>query len=251
MLHRRTVLKLAVLMGAALAAPGLALAATRPVALVTKAGRKVAGALALPSKTPAGAVLLIHDQWGLDQRIKDIAELVARSGYIGLAVDLFDGELPDSPDAARAAVHGLRPSEAGDKLSAAVDWLRAHPKGNGRVASIGWSFGGGWSLAAALIAPLDAAVVYYGFVGKTAAELRKLQGPVLGHFAIHDPFIDTAMTEGYAKEMAEAGKRLEIYHYAAQHGFAHPADERYDEANAKLAWRRTLAFLKRNLAPTI
>lgn len=123
-------------------------------------------------------------------------------------------------------------------------WLKSDKRSTGKVASIGWCFGGGWALNAALAEPVDATVVYYGNVAKTADELKPLEGPVLGHFAEKDGWINHAMVDGFAAAMTKAGKRLEAHWYDADHAFANPTGARYDEADAKLAWERTLAFLK-------
>ena len=95
--------------------------------------------------------------------------------------------------------------------------------------------------------PVDATVVCYGDVAKTAAELAPLQGPVQGHFAEQDQWINHAMVDGFSAAMREAGKTLEVYWYDADHAFANPTGARYDEADAKLAWERTLEFLKRTV----
>ena len=77
------------------------------------------------------------------------------------------------------------------------NWLRKHERGNGKVATIGWCFGGGWSLNASLAAPVDATVVYYGNVAKKTDQLTSLKGPVLGHFATKDKWINQKMIDGY------------------------------------------------------
>ena len=119
--------------------------------------------------------------------------------------------------------------------------------GDGKLATIGWCFGGGWSLNASLAAPADATVVYYGSVAKTEDQLARLKGPVLGHFATKDQWINEDMVGGFEKAMAAAGKPFETHWYEAEHAFANPSGGRYDETDATLAWQRTLAFLKLHL----
>ena len=253
MFARRAMMKgvAALPLAAVLADPRLAAAAAgglEKVELTTAGGRKVAAALAMPAKTPAPAMVLIHEWWGLNDQIKAVAAEFASQGYIGLAVDLYGGGVGATPDQARALMGSLKADEATDTLTAWGDWLRGHAASSGKLGSVGWCFGGGWSLNMSLATPVDATVVYYGNVAKTADQLATLQGPVLGHFASRDGFIDSAMVEGFVVAMRQAGKPLTVHVYDADHAFANPTGSRYDEADAKLAWQRTMAFLERHLA---
>ena len=136
------------------------------------------------------------------------------------------------------------PAEARETMSAWVDWLKKHPDGNGKVATIGWCFGGGMALQAALDRPVDGTIVYYGNVARTADELKNLRGPVLGIFATEDQWINPAMVQGFEAEMKKAGKVLELHNYDANHAFANPTGQNYDAADARQAWDHTAAFLK-------
>lgn len=109
-------------------------------------------------------------------------------------------------------------------------------RANGKVAVIGWCCGGGWSLDASLAAPVNATVIYYGNVKKSAADLKPLKGPVLGHFATQGKFINRPLVEGFVAVMKEAGKSLEHYWYDADHAFANPTGARYDKPDVLLAW---------------
>ena len=133
---------------------------------------------------------------------------------------------------------------AAKDVSKLVDWLKKHPDGNGKIASLGWCFGGGMALQAALDRPLAGAVVYYGNVARTADELKNLKGPVLGQFATQDQWINPAMVQGFEAEMKKAGKVLELHSYDANHAFANPTGQNYDAADARQAWDHTAAFLK-------
>jgi carboxymethylenebutenolidase len=216
-------------------------------AITTEKGRSVKAALALPATTPAPAVLLIHEWWGLNDQIKSMAAELAREGYLALAVDLFEGKVTAKSDEARALVGAVRNEDALDTLAAWIGWLKRHPKSTGKVATLGWCFGGAWALNAAIAAPVDATIVYYGRVTRVAADLKNLKGPVLGHFARRDQFIDEPMVMAWEAEMQAAGKAYRSYWYEADHAFANPTGGRYDAEDAKLAWRRTFAFLKAEL----
>jgi len=237
-------------LAAVLADPRLARAAAaglEDVSTTTASGATVTAALARPAAVPAPAVLLIHEWWGLNDQIKTMAAAFAEAGYLALAVDLYGGKTGATPEEAQALMKAVDPAAATEALGAWIDWLRASPEGNGKVATVGWCFGGGWSLNASLARPVDATVIYYGNVAKTAADLAPLKGPVLGHFATQDKFIDKPMVDGFQQALSEAGKTATIEWYEADHAFANPSGGRYDEADAALSWDRTLAFLKANL----
>ena len=210
----------------------------------------VQGALALPDGEVGPAVLLIHEWWGLNDQIKAVAAELAKLGFVAFAIDLFDSEPATEPDAAMALVEGLDREVATAKLVAAIEWLASYDRTTGKVGTVGWCFGGGWSLDASLATPVDATVIYYGNVEKTAAEVEPLYGPVLGHFATEDKFITRDMVDRFERAMAEAGKSefLTVYWYDADHAFANPSGARYDASDARLAWDRTLEFLRAALA---
>ena len=234
-----------------LADPLLARAAAGGLQDVTIAagGRKVSGALAMPAKTPAAAVLLIHEWWGLNDQIKSVAAELAREGYIALALDMYDGKLagPGDREAARRYMKAVDPVLGTETVKAWAQWLKAHKKATGKVGTVGWCFGGGWSLNASIAEPVDATVIYYGRVNAEAAELKALKGPVLGHFATRDKWINSKMVSAFEAEMKKAGKTITSHWYEADHAFANPTGARYDKADARIAWERTLAFYKANL----
>lgn len=252
MYARRSVIKgvAGLPLAAVLADPLLAQAAAstlKTVNLTTAGGYKVTGALAEPAAARAPAIMLVHEWWGLNDQIKSVAREFANEGYLALAVDLYGGKVASVPDDARSYMKQVDAKVATDTVASWVDWLRKHGRGNGKVATVGWCFGGGWSLNASLAAPVDATIVYYGNVAKSADQLKPLSGPVQGHFATQDQWINQKMVGGFESAMAEAGKSFETHWYEANHAFANPTQARYDEADAKLAWERTLTFLKKNL----
>ena len=224
-----------------------AAASLQTVTTKTPSGRSISAALAMPDKKPAAAVMLVHELWGLNDQIKSVASEIAKQGYLGLAVDLYGGKSASTPEDAEKLMKAVVPAEASETMSTWVDWLLKNPDCNGKVASIGWCFGGGMALQAALDRPLDAAVVYYGNVARSADELKALKGPVLGQFANEDQWINPKMVDGFEAAMKQAGKKLEDYRYDANHAFANPTGDHYDAEDARLAWDRTVAFLKATL----
>lgn len=257
MLARRDILKgvasapLAGLpLAAVLADPDLARAAAAGLhdyTINTPLGGRVSGALAMPKSVPAPTVVLIHEWWGLNDQIKAVAAEFAQLGYLALAVDLMDGKVATTPDQARAQMQAVDPVAATDTMDGWIEWLGVHDASTHKIGTVGWCFGGGWSLNASIAAPVDATVVYYGRVTRKADDLKKLKGPVLGHFGTQDGFINEPMVSAWEKEMDKAGKPYTTHWYDANHAFANPSSARYDEADAKLAWERTLKFLGENL----
>lgn len=251
MLARRTVLKTTAAgaglsMAAVLSDPRLASAQakqTETVTLTTPSGRQVSAALATPEAVPVGAVLLIHEWWGLNDQIKAVAVELSREGYLALAVDLMGGEVADTPEGARALTQAVVPEEATETLVSWMGWLREQDTTTGRLVTMGWCFGGGWSLNASLAAPADGTIIYYGRVPSDPAQLQALSGPVLGHFATQDAFIDEPMVEGFATALEAANHPYVVYWYDADHAFANPTGDNYDSEDARLSWGRTLDFL--------
>ena len=219
------------------------------VTINTADGRSVSGALALPAKTPVPTVLLIHEWWGLNDQIKSVAAEFAREGYLALALDMYAGKVaaPGDREAARRYMKSVKPAEGTETVRAWVKWLKAHKKATGKVGTIGWCFGGGLSLDASIAAPVDATVVYYGRVDADAEDLKALKGPVLGHFATRDKWINEKMVSGFEAEMKKAGKFYTSHWYEADHAFANPTGTRYDKEDAQLAWKRTKEFFTRHL----
>ncbi len=259
--NRRAFIKglIALPLAVVLADPSLAKAAGERMSAVEiklLSGSTVEGYLALPSEMQAQAptVLLIHEWWGLNDQIKAVASEFAEQGFIALAIDLYQGKVASSREEANKYRKAMDSQWATEALVGAVDWLR-HYKGNngqqvsnGKVGTIGWCFGGGWSLNAAMATPVDAAVIYYGNVRQPAIDLMSIHGPVLGHFGTLDKRINAAMVGDFQRQMAIAGKEeLEVHWYTADHAFANPTGSRYDQDDAQLAWSRTLAFFHQHL----
>lgn len=204
----------------------------------------VSGYLAAPEDANAPTVLLIHEWWGLNDHIKAVAQEFKAKGFRALAVDLFNGSVATDRDGAMAQTRGLNKDHATRTMNAWVDWARG--QGNGKVATCGWCFGGGWSLQTAISASPDAAVIYYGNVVVTADQVANLQTPLLGHFGTLDKNINPAMVGGLQRALREADREhlLTTHWYTADHAFANPTGGRYDEDDAALSLARTLAFLE-------
>jgi carboxymethylenebutenolidase len=234
-----------------LSSPALAQKVASNVATVktiTPTGREISASFALPEVIPSATLLLVHEWYGLNDYIKSMAAAFAGEGYATLAVDLYDGVVGTDAATAGFAMRNVKPDEARETMVTWADWLRGHDLSTGKVGMCGWCFGGGWALDASLATPVDATVIYYGNVAKSAEELAALKGPVLGHFGSKDTYINSEMVEGFQSALREAGKVATLHTYSADHAFANPTTARYDDEDAALAWTRTLEFLKKNLA---
>ena len=249
---RRSILKgiAGLPIAAILADPRLASAAAaglETVSITPPGGKAVSAAVALPMRTPAPAVLLVHEWWGLNDQIKSMARAFADQGYVALAIDLYDGKVTDNPDDARAFMGQVQADRATATVGAWMDWLRARGDTTAKLGTVGWCFGGGWSLNASLTRPAEATVIYYGRLVQDQGRLAALHGPVLGHYASRDKWINDNMVAGFESAMTAAGRPFTSHWYEADHAFANPTSARYDEADAALAWTRTLAFFADNL----
>jgi carboxymethylenebutenolidase len=221
---------------------------TNPVEIKVPSGRSVRAELVRPrGEEKAPALVLIHEWWGLNDEMRAIAAEMAGRGYRALAVDLFEGQVAREVNQARELMSAVDPAKARETLVSWVDWLRNARDSNGKVATLGFCFGGAWSLNASLATPVDATVIYYGNVKKSADELKTLKGPVLGHFGRLDQSINVQMVEGFRAALEAARKPHEIHVYEANHAFARKGGPNFEPNSAALAEKRTLAFLERYL----
>ena len=226
-------------------------ATTDTVTIKTAGGQSISCALALPQQAKGPTLLLIHEWWGLNDQIKAVAVDYAKQGYVALAPNLYGVPPATTPAGAKKLMGAFmaKPKAGFEAVGACVNWLRGHARGTGKVGTVGWCFGGGWSLNASIAAPVDATVIYYGHVIRPPEMLKKLKGPVLGHFATRDKWINRDMVSKFEAGMKAAGKggQLTTHWYEADHAFANPSSSRFDEAASKLAWNRTADFYKKHL----
>lgn len=236
--------------GAARIAPRLAVAG-ETVVYTTQAGKEIRGYLTKPTSYTRGpAIVMIHEWWGLNDNIKAMADRFAGEGYAVLAVDLFGGEVATTPDAAMKLYQaGMANVPAGEQnVAAAVEYLRS--RGATSVGTVGYCFGGHWSLRTALAAgkQVNATVIYYGAPITDAAQLSKLESPVLGLFGGKDTGIPLDSVRAMETQIKQAGKPVTIEVYAnANHAFANPSGQAYDKDAAEDSFAKVLAFYRANL----
>lgn len=195
----------------------------------------------------APGVVMIHEWWGLNDNIKAMADKLAGQGYQVLAVDLYDGQVAESPERARELVTSIDQSRANANLQAATQYLRNNAAA--KVASLGWCFGGGQSLQLAVSGEnLDATIIYYGSVIDDASKLENLNWPVLGIFGAEDSSIPVENVNNFQATLDQLGIENDINIYeGVGHAFANPSGNNYSPEETKDAWQKTLNFLQNTL----
>ena len=200
---------------------------------------------------PLPAIIMIHEWWGLNDNVRAMAERLAGEGYIVLAIDLFRGQTATDPEAARLLM--LRAVENPELASSNIEQAYTFVNdsaGAPRVASLGWCFGGGWSLNAAMLLPekLDATVIYYGRVTDDVDKLLPISAPILGFFGDKDRGISIKSVRDFEDALKRLRKSHEIHVYSgARHAFANPSGNAYNAEYADDAWQKTLMFLRNHL----
>lgn len=198
-----------------------------------------------------GGVVVIHENRGLTPHIEDVARRVALAGFNALAVDLLapHGGTPADEDKGRDLFAAkVDRNAAWRDVAPAVALLAGRPDANGKVAAMGFCFGGGLVNDLAVNAPaLAAGVVFYGRA-PNVTDVPRIRAAMLLHYAGNDPGINAGMA-GYEAALKSAGVRYEQHVYdGAQHAFHNDTSAaRYDKAAAELAWSRSVAFLKREI----
>lgn len=217
-----------------------------------KGAGKMRGLLVKPTgatgKLPG--VIVIHENRGLNLYIEDVARRVAAAGFVAFAPDaLFPlGGYPGNDDEGRTLQAKRDPAEMTEDFVAAAEWLAAHADCDGKVGVVGFCYGGGMAntLAVRLPGLILAAVPFYGRQ-PTAEDVPKIKAALLIHNAEHDAKVNEGWP-AYEAALKQAGTRYTAHRYpGANHGFHNDTTPRYDEAAAKLAWERTVAFFTAEL----
>ena len=212
----------------------------------------VKGYLARPASAGANklpAILVVHENRGLNPHIEDIARRLALDGFMAFAPDglTVAGGYPGDEDKAREAFGKLNGAKMLEDFLAAAQWLKARNDSTGKLGVVGFCYGGGVAHQLAIRLPdLNASVPFYGNV-PAPADAAKVKAPMLVHLAGIDERINAAWP-AYEAALKTAGVRFTVHQYAGtQHGFNNDTTPRYDVPAAKLAWDRTVAFFKATL----
>ena len=211
-------------------------------------GKVCPGYLTSPKTGPgAPGLVIIQEWWGLNDQIKKTADRFAEAGYLALVPDLYRGKVTTAADEANHLMTGLNfPDAAAQDIRGAVQYLKQTSK---KVAVGGFCMGGALTILAAVRVPaMDAGVCFYGIPSLEAAELKKIEIPLICHFANRDDWCTPAKVNELEATLKQSKSEFEIYRYEAQHAFMNEVrPEVHDAVSAKTAWERTLKFLKRAL----
>jgi carboxymethylenebutenolidase len=200
---------------------------------------------------PFPAVLVIHENRGLNPYIEDVARRAAIDGFLALAPDGLApvGGYPGNDDDGRTLQSSLDQAKLRTDMLNGARFVKAHARSNGRLGVTGFCWGGGTTnyIATAMGADLQAGAPYYGAAAETAS-VPKIKAPLLIHYADKDERIN-AMGPAFEAALASAGVPHTSHVYpGTQHGFHNDSTPRYDEAAAKLSWERTVAYFRKHLA---
>lgn len=202
-----------------------------------------------PQKLPT--VIVIHENRGLNSHIKDVARRLALEGFLAMAPDLLSpsGGTPDDEEKARQMISASNSDINQTNLVAAVEFLKAFKRSNGKIGAVGFCWGGGWANQLAVAAPdLKAAVAYYGMQPK-AEDVPKIKAALMLHYAGLDQRVNAGI-DAYKKALEANHKDFQIFVYdGVNHAFNNDTSAaRYNKQAADLAWGRTVKFLKEKLA---
>jgi carboxymethylenebutenolidase len=226
---------------------------TEMLSVTSPAGNgTIKGYLARPATSGAAklpAVLVIHENRGLNPHIEDITRRLALDGFMAFAPDALTplGGYPGDEDKARAAFATLDQSKAQEDFLAAAAWLRGRADSTGKMGAVGFCYGGGIvHMLSTRLPDLNAAVPFYGN-SPAPTEAAKVKAPLMVQLAAVDERINAAWP-AYETALKAAGVQHVAHQYpGTQHGFNNDTTPRYDAAAAKLAWERTVGFFKTNL----
>lgn len=203
------------------------------------------------AEQPLPGLIVIQEWWGLNDNIRKMTERLAGEGYAALAVDLYEGEVAETPEQARSLMQEANGQE--ERLRENLSQAYAHldeEVGAEKIGVIGWCFGGGWSLKTALMMPkkIAATVIYYGQLVTDRDELSKLEMPIIGFFGSEDNAIPPKDAREFESTLEDLDKEVSVHVYeGANHAFANPSGERYDPEAATDAWDKTVEFLDNHL----
>jgi carboxymethylenebutenolidase len=219
----------------------------KPITYATPDG-KTADAYELKAKNPTNNyILVIHEYFGLNDYVKKESEEIYNDlGNVNIIdLDLYDGKSTTDRAEAAKLMQAVKDDRADAIINGAITLVG--PKAH--IATLGWCFGGGWSLQTTLLAGKQAVacVMFYGMPEQDVNKLKTLHTDVLGNFANQDQWINTKVVAKFAEDMKAADKKLYLHQYDAGHGFANPSSPTSNTAAAADAYKNTIAFYKERL----
>lgn len=198
----------------------------------------------LPAKNKSDYYLfVIHEWWGLNDHIKKESEKMWNDfGFNVIALDLYDQKVATTREEAGAIMQALNTERAVNIIKGALDYAGKSAK----IFTIGWCFGGGWSLQTGLLAgpQLAGTIMFYGQPEKDVEKLKTLNADVIGFFGNRDQWPSPAMVDEFSENMKKAGKTLLLNRYEADHGFANPSNPKFDKPATEDAYSKLSAFIR-------
>jgi carboxymethylenebutenolidase len=218
---------------------------TQRVTFPSSVGSECTGVLELPTLEKAPGIVVLQEWWGVNEQIQNVAKQWAQQGLVAIVPDLYHGKLAKNADEAGAMMKALDFTKAVQEIAGAVSFLKSHPACTGKVAVMGYCMGGALTFASAVeIRGLACAVPFYGLPGEKT--WSKIEVPIQAHFAKHD---DWATVSGATKIKEAVKTPMELHVYDAKHAFCNEnRPEVYHPEAAKLAWERTVAFVRKHVS---
>lgn len=212
------------------------------------AGNKEGYAYEIKAAAPSNNyVFVIHEWWGLNDYIKQEAEKIQK--YLGnvnvIAIDLYDKKVATVKDSAAKYMQGVTSERAENIIKGLLNYVGK----NAKIATIGWCFGGGWSMQSSLLAGTQskACVMYYGAPEENVEKLKTINAPVFFVWPEQDQWINKTMVTKFETNMKAVNKPLEVKSYNADHAFANPSNPKYNKDFAEDAFKLAMNFIKSNL----
>jgi carboxymethylenebutenolidase len=209
-------------------------------------GTDAHGWMVKASKQTNYYIFVIHEYWGLNDYIKQETEKLSNElGVNAIALDLYDNKVATTPEDAGKLMQSVKPERAMNIIKGAFTYVGNSAK----VFTIGWCFGGGWSLQTAIAGGNNVVgcVMYYGMPEKDINKLKTLHCDVIGFFGNKDQWINPQVVEEFKGNMKAAGKKVTTYEYDADHAFANPSSAHNNKEAAADAYTKTIAFIKERM----
>jgi carboxymethylenebutenolidase len=213
--------------------------------------KPLSGARSEPAGTGrVGGVVVVQEWWGLSDFIKSTCDRLAQEGFVALAPDLYRGAVPTSKAEAAAMMGALDFKQAVADIGDAVALLRADGRCSGSVAVLGFCMGGALTLAsAATLGGLAAVVPFYGLPPVPTEVLATIKAPIQAHFATQDDWAKASSAKAIQDAVRAGGGAMDLFVYETVHAFMRSTDPSvYSEANSRVAWGRSIDFLKQHLS---
>lgn len=212
----------------------------------TADGKDAHGWMVKAQKQTNYYLFVLHEWWGLNDYIKQQTEkLSTELGINAIAIDLYDNKVATTPDEAGKLTQSVKTDRAVNIIKGAYIYAGS----NAKVFTIGWCFGGSWSLQTALAGGKQVAgcVIFYGMPETDVNRLKTLNCDVIGFFANKDGWITPKVVDEFKANMKAAGKKLSVYQYDADHAFANPSNPHYDKAATADAYSKAIPFIKERM----